>query len=50
MLDVLLRAFRFQPAHDHKDIYWNSAGISYPTIGQTSDKLALPIKIEAIEN
>nr|BAL05087.1 cytochrome P450 [Phanerodontia chrysosporium] len=46
VLAVLLRSFRFLPCN--KDVYWNLAGITYPTLGKDSDKLELPIKLEII--
>lgn len=46
VLAVILRSFKFLPSD--KDIYWNAAVVSYPTVGKASTEVALPLKLEAI--
>ena len=43
VLAVLLRSFRFMPSDE--EIYWNLAGINYPTVGKDGAKPALPLKV-----
>ncbi|PSR81817.1 hypothetical protein PHLCEN_2v6248 [Hermanssonia centrifuga] len=45
-LSVLLDSFKFSLSN--KDIVWNLAGVSYPTVGAVSDEPSLPLKVEAI--
>ncbi|KIP09651.1 hypothetical protein PHLGIDRAFT_86237 [Phlebiopsis gigantea 11061_1 CR5-6] len=43
VLAVLLRSFRFMSSD--KEVYWNLAGINYPTVGKGGMKAALPLKV-----
>ncbi|KAF7800123.1 hypothetical protein EIP86_011368 [Pleurotus ostreatoroseus] len=47
VLAVLLRSFKFSLSG--KDIVWNLAGVNYPTVGKTSSKPSMPLKVEVIE-
>ncbi|TCD66192.1 cytochrome P450-dit2 [Steccherinum ochraceum] len=47
ILYTLLPSFRFDPPAD-KEICWNLAGILYPTVGKTSKKVEMPLKITLI--
>lgn len=42
----MLMSFRFLPSD--KEIYWNLAGINYPTVGKEGIKAEMPMKLEAI--
>lgn len=42
----MLRSFKFLLSD--KDIYWNVALVSYPTVGKEDTKEALPLKVEPI--
>ncbi|KAJ3548741.1 hypothetical protein NM688_g5258 [Phlebia brevispora] len=44
MLTVLLSSFKFMPSG--KDIHWNLAGVSYPTIGREGRKPAMPLHVQ----
>ncbi|EKM49766.1 uncharacterized protein PHACADRAFT_214286 [Phanerochaete carnosa HHB-10118-sp] len=46
VLAVMLRSFRFLPGD--KEIYWNLAGINYPSVGKESAKAEMPMNVEAI--
>ena len=46
VLAVMLRSFKFLLSD--KDIYWNVALVSYPTVGKVDTKEALPLKLEPI--
>ncbi|KAI0689235.1 cytochrome P450 [Cytidiella melzeri] len=46
VLSVLLESFRFSLAD--KEITWNFASPSYPTVGPTSTKASLPLLVETI--
>lgn len=43
VLAVLLRSFRFMSSD--KEVYWNLAGVNYPTVGKGGMKAALPLKV-----
>lgn len=43
---VMLRCFKFSLCN--KEIYWNMATVSYPTVGRLSAKPALYLKVERI--
>ncbi|EKM49764.1 uncharacterized protein PHACADRAFT_265422 [Phanerochaete carnosa HHB-10118-sp] len=47
VLAVMLRPFRFLPSD--KEIYWNLAGVSYPTVGKDGIRAEMPMKMEAIQ-
>ena len=44
VLVTLLSKFKFAPSN--RDVYWNLAGIQYPTVGQDSLRPELPMKVE----
>ncbi|EKM49762.1 uncharacterized protein PHACADRAFT_131561 [Phanerochaete carnosa HHB-10118-sp] len=46
VLAIMLRSFRFLPSD--KEIYWNLAGVNYPTVGRDGIKAEMPMKVEAI--
>ena len=46
VLAVMLRSFKFLPGD--KDIYWNMAGVNYPTIGKAGSKPAMYLKLERL--
>lgn len=48
VLAILLRSFKFSPSE--KEIVWNLAGVNYPTVGRTSVKPSMPLKVEAINS
>lgn len=43
----MVRSFKFLPGD--KEVYWNLAGVNYPTVGKSSDKPALYLKLEAVK-
>lgn len=47
VLAVMLRSFRFLPSD--KEVYWNLAGVNYPTIGKYGTKAALPLKLQPLK-
>ena len=47
VLAVLLRSFRFMPSD--QEVYWNLAGVNYPTVGKDGVKAALPLKLEPVK-
>lgn len=46
VLAVMLRSFRFSLSD--KEIYWNIAGVNYPTVGKTNEKPAAFLRLERI--
>ena len=42
----MLRTFKFLPGD--KEIYWNMAGVNYPTVGKASSKAAMHLRLEGI--
>lgn len=44
VLVMLVEVFMFELPQD-KDIYWNFAGIIYPTIGPVDAKMQLPLRV-----
>ncbi|KAJ3553545.1 hypothetical protein NM688_g3553 [Phlebia brevispora] len=46
ILAVLLTSFRFTPTG--KEVYWNSAQVSYPTIGRESRKACMPLNVQPL--
>ncbi|KAJ3552918.1 hypothetical protein NM688_g3899 [Phlebia brevispora] len=46
VLAVVLRSFKFSLSD--KKIVWNLAGVNYPTVGETSPKPSLPLKVERV--
>ena len=47
VLAVMLRSFKFSLAE--KPIFWNLAGVNYPTVGKDSDKPTMYLKVEPVE-
>ncbi|KAI0347504.1 cytochrome P450 [Trametopsis cervina] len=47
-LSVMLRAFRFHLSD--KEIYWNLAGVNYPTIGKESNRPAMILRLEPLKH
>ena len=46
---TLLSTFRFSLAKgENAKIYWNRAGVAYPTVGPNGKKPSLPVTIEAL--
>lgn len=43
----MLRSFKFLPGDE--EIYWNIAPAYYPTIGKTSTKPAMYLRLERVE-
>lgn len=43
----MLRTFKFSPSD--KEIYWNVAGVNYPTVGKISNTPAAFFKLEPIK-
>ena len=43
VLVMLLSKFTFAPSD--QDVYWNLAGIQYPTVGKNSPQPQLPMKV-----
>ncbi|KAI0072596.1 cytochrome P450 [Panus rudis PR-1116 ss-1] len=48
VLSVLIDTFQFDLPKD-KEIYWNSAGIQYPSIGRESCKSELPLQVSLVQ-
>ncbi|KAI0737451.1 cytochrome P450 [Daedaleopsis nitida] len=48
MLAVLLTSFCFEMSD--KPIVWNYAGVAYPTIGKTSTKPEMPLRVSRLQN
>ena len=48
VLAVLLRSFKFSLGDE--DIVWNLAGVNYPTVGKSSIKASLPMKVEILRS
>ncbi|EKM59451.1 uncharacterized protein PHACADRAFT_249950 [Phanerochaete carnosa HHB-10118-sp] len=46
VLAVMLRSFKFLPGE--KEVYWNMAGINYPTVGRESNKPSMYLRLEPI--
>ncbi|KAH8105401.1 cytochrome P450 [Cristinia sonorae] len=46
VISVLLEKFRFSPSD--KEVYWNFAGVQYPTLGKTSWESGMPLRVELI--
>ncbi|KAI0648581.1 cytochrome P450 [Trametes meyenii] len=46
VLSVLLRSFMFEPTG--QPIYWNHAGVMYPTVGKTSLKPEMPLIVSKL--
>ena len=46
VLSVLMANFKFSLSN--QDIFWNLAGVYYPTVGPSSTQPALPLKVEKI--
>ena len=44
---VMLRSFKFLPGE--KEVYWNLAPVSYPTVGKESTKAELHLKLEPVK-
>ena len=49
VLAVMLRSFKFHSTG--KDIYWNLAGVSYPSVDKepSTSEGVLPLKLEPLE-
>ncbi|GJE84313.1 cytochrome P450 [Phanerochaete sordida] len=47
LLATLLRAFRISPGT--REVYWNLASVSYPTLGRDGDKAVTYVQLERIE-
>lgn len=47
VLAVLIENFRFDLTDN--DIYWNSTGIQYPSVGCTDEKGQLPLRVSLVE-
>ena len=51
VLCALLEHFRLSvPADLPKPIYWNFGGVQWPSVGRTSEKAELPLKVELLRN
>lgn len=48
VLALLLSNFKFSATD--KEVYWNSAGVTYPTVGPNASKAAMPLTVERIHN
>lgn len=46
VLASLLPAFKFEPTG--KPVYWNAAGVAYPSANKGSRKPELPLKVTAL--
>ena len=46
VLGVMLRSFKFYPGD--KEIYWNVAGVNFPTVGKDGTKPAMHLKLERL--
>ena len=46
VLTTMIRSFRFSVGD--KEVYWNMAGVTYPTVGKESDKPAAYLRVERI--
>ncbi|THH32676.1 hypothetical protein EUX98_g1523 [Antrodiella citrinella] len=46
VLSVLLEHFKFSPSD--KEVYWNWAGIQFPTIGKESTETKMPLRVELV--
>ncbi|KAI0073344.1 cytochrome P450 [Panus rudis PR-1116 ss-1] len=44
VLSVLVDTFRFNLSED-KEVYWNLAGVQFPSVGKESDKSELPLRV-----
>ncbi|KAH9939786.1 cytochrome P450 [Epithele typhae] len=50
VLVKLLEHFRFSmPADLAQPIYWNFGGVQWPSVGRTSEKAELPLKVELVK-
>ena len=47
VLAVMLRSFKFSLGE--KEIYWNMAGVNYPTVGKVDNKPAEFLKLQRID-
>ncbi|KAI0347505.1 cytochrome P450 [Trametopsis cervina] len=47
VLAVLLRSFKFHPSK--KDIFWNLAGVAYPTVGKVALEPSMPMMLSSIK-
>lgn len=47
VLAVMLRSFKFSLSE--KPIYWNLAGVNYPTVGDNGGKPAMYLKLEPVK-
>ncbi|KAF9820625.1 hypothetical protein IEO21_01328 [Rhodonia placenta] len=47
VLSILLSTFTFAPSE--KEVFWNIAGIQYPTVGRTSRKAEMPLKVGLVK-
>jgi hypothetical protein len=47
VLAVMLRSFKFFLGE--KPIYWNLAGVNYPTVGKSGGKPAMYLRLEPIK-
>ena len=43
----MLRSFKVSLGD--KEVYWNMAGVNYPTVGKVDNKPALYLKLERID-
>ncbi|KAI0069487.1 cytochrome P450 [Panus rudis PR-1116 ss-1] len=48
VLSLLLDNFEFSMADCGKDIFWNLAGVRYPTVGMESNRPQMPMKVTPI--
>ena len=46
-MSVMLRSFKFSLGE--KPIFWNLAGVNYPTVGKDGDKPAMYLKLEPVK-
>ena len=43
---MMLRSFKFHPGD--KEIYWNLAGVNFPTVGTSGSKPEMYLKLEKL--
>lgn len=48
ILAVLLETFKFSEADNGKDVFWNLAGVKYPTVGNSTEP-ECPLKVELLK-
>ncbi|KAI0070119.1 cytochrome P450 [Panus rudis PR-1116 ss-1] len=48
VLSILIESFKFE-LPEGKEIYWNNAGVQYPSVGRDGSKSELPLKVTLVK-